>query len=387
MGVEAVFLWAPIDQSKEFHSHTQAPTIPSHFLSFSGSETKQSRNKKPFAQLRCQRFHNGHFLWMKETGDLLLKQPCPVEKMTEIMVPMVRTDSTILHLDESAIIEEVADAHVCRETSSRVLEYGTNNNMAPVLEDPVPLHVDLEEPLLQSEARAIHPIIAQASSCTFYHETDHLGFARPEYLFAKACKPSPDASVGIFLTMRNNALTISRISADSPFAKSNLRAGDRVVSVNGVSCLRVRSARIAAKLIRAAKCSVSITVRNKGGNPNVVSSCVQKPNPSCRVGITFQSKRGALQLSRVDTDGLLGDSLIVPRHTCLMINGHVTLNATSHDGASIIRDAPDFVTIVSRPDGATAMVLASERMLWRLRAAVCLGLAAGTLSAIGTLSN
>ena len=316
-----------------------------------------------------------------------LKQPCSVfENMADVFSPMLRTGSvmtsTILHLDESAIIEE-ADTASFRSTSSRVLEFGSNSFAPVVHAGPTPDHVDLEEPLLQSEARPIHPI-AQAS-CELYHETDHLGFTRPEYLFAKAFKASPDASMGLFLVMRNKALTISRIKADGPFAKSNLRAGDRVVSINGVSCLRVRSTRIAAKLIKAAKSTVSITVRNKGGNPNIVSSCVQKPNPDCRVGITFQRKRGALQLSRVDTDGLLGNSLIVPGHKCLMINGHVTLNATSYDGANIIRDAPDYVTIVSRPDEATAMVLASEKMLWRLRAAVGVGLAAGALGAFGSM--
>ena len=217
-------------------------------------------------------------------------------------------------------------------------------------------------------------------------------YTRPEYLYTRIFKPTPSTPTGIVLhaKQQTGSVYIRRIEPGSLLSKSNLRAGDRILSINGISCLRTTATRV-ANLIRDAPRDVSIMVRNKHGNATLVSSCVQKRYADQKCGIAFQTKRGALHVSRVDVNGLFGNSLLTAGHRCCWINEHVcagpySCSIPSQQAAEWVCEAPQFVTIVSRPNAATAMVLACEtNKVWFSRMAVGFGLAAGAMSAVGSI--
>lgn len=282
-------------------------------------------------------------------------------------------DDTLLHLEACDLIDQTSHSEseseeVCN-ARHRVLDLFASSAS------------DLTSPLLQGEARAV-PVETAAGGDPCY-EADQIAYTRPEYLSARAFKPTPDSPIGVFLVNRQDAVYISRIARDGLFGKSNLKAGDRLISVNGVSCLHA-PAKAVAQLIGAAESSVSLTVRDKDGNPNIVSSSVQKLSLNRMTGIGFKNRRGALYLTRVDTYGLFGDSLVMPGHRCLMVNQCLTPNTPSREAAKIVAEARDFVTIVSRPDASSAMVLACEyNRMWYSGAALAFGVAAGALGAAG----
>jgi hypothetical protein len=288
-------------------------------------------------------------------------------------------DSILLHLDASDIIDDTC------HSDSEEDEYV---RMMGVLETDVTYATsDLATPLLESEARAIPLDTPGGSVC---YDTNQIGYTRPEFLHARAFKPNKDTPIGVFLAGRRGAIYISRISRDGLFAKSNLRSGDRVMSVNNVSCLHGGATQV-AELIKSAETSVSFTVHNKGGNPSLVSSSVQKPSPTRMVGIGFRQKQGALHISRVNTNGLFGDSLLVPGHRCIMINGNESPNTPSRVAAGLVADAREFVTIVCRRHESLALVIACESCktpkVWYSRVALCFGVAAGVLGAANSMSH
>lgn len=250
---------------------------------------------------------------------------------------------------------------------------------------------DLSEPLLHSgvvaEAVPLAPRTSrrgrQTGSCAAAL-SEYYSHSRAEYLCARSYKPTPISSTGLFLVQRKGRVYIKRIARDSIFCSSNLEAGDRLLSVNGVA---VGQAVKAARLIAAADTTVTLIVHNIGGHSGSYSSSVQKPSPDAVLGIGFQNKQGTLYISRVDEDGLFGDCLLLPRHRCILVNGIPVQN--SRQAADIAAKARDVVTIDSRPpDTSTALVVACEtQQQWWSRVAVVAGVVAGAVGAAGSLAT
>lgn len=242
------------------------------------------------------------------------------------------------------------------------------------------VETDLGTPLLldSSEVRAV-PL---SSPVDLHLGTSSFSQSRPAFLFCRVWKPHADANAGIFLRRRGEAVYISRIADDGLFTKSNIRAGDRILSVNGSSCLNCNAQEV-RQLIRDAPTAVSLIVHNEGGNPNLVSNAAQKHCTRRKVGLYFKNRRGALSISGIDPSGLFADSLLTSGERCLQVNDIPTPNMRSVAAGRIIADAKDFVTILSSPDATAAMVIACEtRRKFMGAVAVSLGIAIGTLGAI-----
>jgi predicted metalloprotease with PDZ domain len=194
-------------------------------------------------------------------------------------------------------------------------------------------------------------------------ESMPVGHLRPEFIYVKVLKESPASKLGISLRHRADHVFISRVQTGGILgrgdSKALVRPGDRVLAINGVSCIRFTAAKV-AKLIRNAKSAVSLVVWNKDGDPNLVSCTVQKHQLDSKVGVCIKNDHGAVRVSRVHPDGLFAGSLLLPGHRCIQINGIRTDGFRSRDAASMISLCTDFVTIVSRPRQESAMVLSCE---------------------------
>jgi hypothetical protein len=257
--------------------------------------------------------------------------------------------------------------------------------------------------------------IPNATACCVYREewawagslsnveTSSVSYSRPQIIFANAIKPTPDALVGLHFCARNGAVYIARISDDSIFRGCcNLQVGDRVVAVNGTSCIGAKNVKQVVKLLqkksskskawskkRSSSSSssptkesssspqeqqqdpasssssleartVSIVVRNEKGDPRTVSTSIQKPDRFTRVGVALVNKRGSLKVTRIDPDSLFSNSLLLPRHRCLHINGMPCDHLGSAEAAKFILAAPDRVTIISQPHQHAAMVISAS---------------------------
>ena len=205
-----------------------------------------------------------------------------------------------------------------------------------------------------------------------------LSYSRPEFIFASARVSDPHRRLGIFLkNRRKGGATIVGLSNDSPFLNCNIQPGDHVVAVNNVLCSGVKASRVVELINSTCKDGiVSICVHNASGDPLSVSCSVQKSHVTTKVGVALQMKRGAVRISRVDKNGLFGNSLLMPHHRCMMINGISCSHMTSKKAAEFIVSLPDRVTIISRPQESYAMTIAlCQKIKWWNRFAPRAGLA------------
>jgi hypothetical protein len=193
-----------------------------------------------------------------------------------------------------------------------------------------------------------------------------VGHLRPEFIFVRVLRDTPASPLGVTLRHRADHVCVTRVRKGgllwrdgSGGGRPFVRPGDRVLAVNGVSCIRSSAAKV-AKLVRNAKAEVSLVLWNKDGDPNLVSCTVQKPSSDSKVGVCVKNDHGAVRVSRVRPDGLFAGSLLLPGHRCIQINGVRTDGFRSRDAASMISLCSDYVTIVSRPRQECAMVLSCE---------------------------
>lgn len=300
------------------------------------------------------------------------------------VIPVATNDpgeSAILHLDASHVVlpsnvtspfdngANCAPIYDVEATSMSCHDDSTESSDMPQA------YAALTEPLLRSFCeQPLHTSSTQAVA-------QPVGYCRPEFLFAKVIKPTVESSCGLFLkNCQGGKVVVSRVSETGLFCKSNIMPGDRVISVNGVSCLALK-ARQVASLIHAAV-HVSIAVHNKEGDPGLVSTSIPKPTPQSKVGFTLKNYRGAIHICRIDTKGLFAGTFLTPGHRCITINdvNCSTLRATS--AAQVVADASDIVTIVSEPRQEWAMVLSCDaHRTWWNRMAIGSGVAAGALAA------
>ena len=215
-------------------------------------------------------------------------------------------------------------------------------------------------------------------------DTSVASYARPEYIFCKLLKSKPDAPLGI--TFRSHRIrtrtvdstdeeegsastccVVSQISHDGPLGDWSLhyiRPGDIVLSVNGSSTAGLDAHQIAA-LLRESRDSVSLTVQNPQGDPRTVASTVQKPATRSRVGLSLVSNLSGtkLEVGKVHRDSLFADSLLVPGHRCVEINGQTCKCMLATGAVEVLRQR-NLVTIVTRAPAAQqerAVVLCREQ--------------------------
>lgn len=214
---------------------------------------------------------------------------------------------------------------------------------------------------------------------------------RPEFLFASSKVSSLDKS-GIRLTSRNFGVVIASLEEGSPFHGSNILPGDRIISVNGIACADADVRRVEKLMSASIDNIMSICVHNKHGDPFLVSSSVQKPSPSSKVGVTMKTRMCAIRFSKVSTDGLFAHSLLRPNHRCVKINGVPCHDMNARMAGDLIAQATDRVTIVSKPQNspfhdcsAVTIAICDNRKWWQ-NVSLAAGVAGAGLAAVGTLS-
>jgi predicted metalloprotease with PDZ domain len=215
---------------------------------------------------------------------------------------------------------------------------------------------------------------------------------RAEFLYASAFLPS-NGEAGIRFEERTNfGVAIKDFDDFSPLRGSGIRPGDHVIAINCISCAEIKDLSFIQKLISSSKSTISICVHNKHGNPHLVSSSVQKPTASSKVGITMKTKRGTVYINQVYKDGLFAQSLLMPGHRLFAINGNSCI-MDAEAVAQIIASSNERVTIVSKPqmycrqEESYAVTLAlCEHKTWWKNVLFGAGVAAGAVATIGSFA-
>jgi hypothetical protein len=130
------------------------------------------------------------------------------------------------------------------------------------------------------------------------------------------------------------------------------------MSVNNKSCDHMDAEGV-ANLIKNAKNIVTVVVRAPNGRADLVSSTIRKERPESRVGVTLKQRRRNVVISSIAEDGLCAHTLLNVGDTCLSINGiKITPNIDARASVELIMTSPDFVTLETKKDRETGVVVA-----------------------------
>jgi predicted metalloprotease with PDZ domain len=183
---------------------------------------------------------------------------------------------------------------------------------------------------------------------------------RPALLSATVFKGSKDEIVGLRLANSAGGVIVSGLEQEGLLKVAPFEIGDRIMSVNSVSCEGM-NAKGVATLIQKAEKIVTVVVRTPNGRADLVSSMIQKDRPETRVGVTLRTLRRTCRvvIDHIAEDGLVAHTLLNVGDTCLSINGiKITPNIDGKAAAALIRNSPDFVTIKAKTERETGVVVA-----------------------------
>lgn len=191
-------------------------------------------------------------------------------------------------------------------------------------------------------------------------EAPSLPETRAEFLSATLYKANPEARLGI--TIAPDVLGDIRITALSEHGSvqhSPLRVGDKLLSINGKNCVDMDNG-VAGELLRSLAGTITIIVHNEGGSPHMVETMVEKSTPSTSVGIgVHQTYRGSLNVSKVQASGLFAHSLVNVGDRVIAVNQVNCRRMEARTVIQMIRDAPQYVTLLTETQSTAGVVLAA----------------------------
>lgn len=215
------------------------------------------------------------------------------------------------------------------------------------------------------------------------------GYSRPEFVYSQVIMSSKLEKIGISFakkritvpvvgldkhywnrqkskarntTKKVNVIVISKIDDEGMFGRRNnycLKPNDIVIAVNNQSVSGKMKASTVAKLLLqgmskskpqsetndfestdtpSSDTTISIMIRNVGGDPRMYLSSVEKPTSGTMIGIALTNycTGNPLVVTRVDHDGLFGHSLLSAGQRCLTINGVPCSTMPSQDAVKLI---------------------------------------------------
>lgn len=137
---------------------------------------------------------------------------------------------------------------------------------------------------------------------------------RAAFVTAAVVKKSPDTPLGVVIKEDSNGtLEISSVKERGILYNSPLRAGDKLLSVNGKTCDEMGK-RAVLDFLRQVEGVLTLVAHNPGGEPTLVETMIEKPSVDAVVGIAMRwNERGSLEISKISSTGLFGHSLLVCR--------------------------------------------------------------------------
>jgi C-terminal processing protease CtpA/Prc len=183
---------------------------------------------------------------------------------------------------------------------------------------------------------------------------------RPDLLSATVCKGPQDEN-GLLLVNTNGTVAVAGLEQDGMFKAAPFEIGDRVMSVNHVSCEGMDADGV-AKLIQRAQKIVTVVVRAANGRADLVASMVRKDRAETRVGVTMIDHGRKVVIARIAEDGLFAHTLLNVGDTCLSINGiTISPDIDAKAAAALIQTSLASVIIKAKTKRETGVVVAASK--------------------------
>ena len=150
---------------------------------------------------------------------------------------------------------------------------------------------------------------------------------RPAFVTVTVIKPMVEARLGVSLAndAASRSVYISKFTDQAELSRvlalSPLGVGDKLLTVNGISCAGLISKEV-ADLLRSFDGPVTIAVENVSGDPSLVETMVEKETPMSKVGLGLYCDfrdGGYLAVSKVS--GLFANSFVEKGDRVVSVNG------------------------------------------------------------------
>jgi hypothetical protein len=270
-----------------------------------------------------------------------------------------------IHLDESNVVATNSSSGESDDSSSSSSN-AADHHEVPLAE--IRLLLPAGEDAAETGTRSIAAEAATISSCAM--DSTEIGshteqsYGRPELLSAICFRTSRGGvcscwSKDIDLEDRDGWVIISHIDEQGIFSTSKLKVGDQVVCINSTTCLGLK-ANQAMKIIRKSRNCISMVVRNKSGDPRLVSATLVKRTNNHFVGIRIKNMDGTPRLIRIDMASPFWDSVLNVDDRCLFVNDVVVCDSAGVEQATETSKNCQTLTILAEPNGDHALVAFRE---------------------------
>jgi len=185
---------------------------------------------------------------------------------------------------------------------------------------------------------------------------------RASLLSATIVRNSTSEKLGLGLAVTSRGvLLISSVKPGGLLSESPFRVGDRLVSINNVSCEYMRKSE-AAQFLRNVVGTLTLVVQNDSGDSTLVESMIWKPNPDSKTGMAVVSNGYTrARVSNIRPNGLFERSLLSRKDLILSVNNIPCQFLDSKEVADIVMRAKDSVTVVAERKYESAVVVAMEQ--------------------------
>lgn len=186
---------------------------------------------------------------------------------------------------------------------------------------------------------------------------------RASLLSATVVRNSPEEKLGLTLAIssRGGNIIIASVTPGGLLSRSPFRVGDRLVSINNISCEKKRKSE-AVSMLRHATGTLTVVVEDESGDSQLVESMVWKPQPTSRTGLAVVNNGyGKVRVNNIRPNGLFERSLLSRTDLILSVNNISCDYLSSKEVADIIMGARDAVTVVAERKFENAVVVAMEQ--------------------------
>jgi hypothetical protein len=185
---------------------------------------------------------------------------------------------------------------------------------------------------------------------------------QPRYIYVCCGRPAVDTELGIVLQLTNEILQIKTMNRSGLLWASPLREGYEISSIDGRNTSNWKSLEAVVEYLNDRQNDISILARNPAGTCSYVVAYVTKPMPQSKIGVTFKKVgNGPLIIGSIQSTGLFSGSILNDGYEVVSINGVPARALSTTEARKIVQYATDSVTIRTRTDSATGIVLAFSR--------------------------
>jgi len=219
---------------------------------------------------------------------------------------------------------------------------------------------------LSSQRLSEHVVAADEldvmESGDLFLEDDVGDLPRPRFISVTVQKPTVDTVLGLsFANPTESQLILSKIQPQGLLARSPLRAGCLLHSINGISIQNYTRFGV-TELVRTLAGTIQIVAEDPMGDVTYAVAMAFKSTPRANLYLSFHvAEGGALALSRIGLDSFLNNSVLNVHDKIIAINKIPCDHVQPEEAVEITQRNPESVTILVRVGRKNVIVLSHAK--------------------------